>query len=135
MKSWGSLSRHGTARDGRDPARSARRMMPRLHSHRVAGRMSEFAAGEPVGPTERPAQPTDLPMRALEPAVQSPQLPVRPSHLRRLFTNFGYLVAKQGATAVLGLAYWAVATHLFSARDIGLAAAASSAAFFLAAIG
>jgi O-antigen/teichoic acid export membrane protein len=58
-----------------------------------------------------------------------------PSELRRLFTTFGYLVAKQGATAVLGLAYWAVATHLFSARDVGLAAAASSTAFFLAAVG
>ena len=57
------------------------------------------------------------------------------SELRRLFTTFGYLVAKQGATAVLGLAYWAVATHLFSARDVGLAAAASSTAFFLGAIG
>jgi O-antigen/teichoic acid export membrane protein len=59
----------------------------------------------------------------------------RLSELRRLFTTFGYLVAKQGATAVLGLAYWAVATHLFSARDVGLAAAASSTAFFLGAIG
>ncbi len=59
----------------------------------------------------------------------------QPTHLRRLFTNFAYLVAKLGATAVLGLAYWAVATHLFSARDIGLSAAAASAAFFLAAIG
>jgi O-antigen/teichoic acid export membrane protein len=58
-----------------------------------------------------------------------------PAELRRLFTTFGYLVAKQGATAVLGLAYWAVTTHLFSARDVGLAAAASSAALFLAAIG
>jgi O-antigen/teichoic acid export membrane protein len=62
-------------------------------------------------------------------------LPERQSELRRLFTTFGYLVAKQGATAVLGLAYWAVATHLFSARDVGLAAAASSTAFFLGAIG
>ena len=44
-------------------------------------------------------------------------------------------MAKQGATAVLGLAYWAVATHLFSTRDVGLAAAASSTAFFLGAIG
>jgi O-antigen/teichoic acid export membrane protein len=59
----------------------------------------------------------------------------QPTELRRLFTTFGYLVAKQGATAVLGLAYWAVATHLFSARDVGLAAAASSTAFFLVAIG
>jgi len=58
-----------------------------------------------------------------------------PGELRRLFTTFGYLVAKQGSTAVLGLAYWAVATHLFAARDVGLAAAASSTAFFLAAIG
>ena len=58
-----------------------------------------------------------------------------PSELQRLLTTFGYLVAKQGATAILGLAYWAVATHLFSARDVGLAAAASSTAFFLGAIG
>jgi O-antigen/teichoic acid export membrane protein len=58
-----------------------------------------------------------------------------PSELRRLLTTFGYLTAKQGATAILGLAYWAVATHLFSARDVGLAAAASSTAFFLGGIG
>src|SRR5262252_4618545 len=83
--------------------------------------MSEFAAGEPTGPTEL--------------ALQSSEPSVRGSELRRLFTTFGYMVAKQGATAVLGLAYWAVATHLFSARDIGLAAAASSTAFFLGAIG
>ena len=57
------------------------------------------------------------------------------SELQRLFTTFGYLVAKQGATAVLGLAYWAVATRLFSARDVGLAAAAASTALFLATIG
>ena len=57
------------------------------------------------------------------------------SELQRLFTTFGYLVAKLGTTAVLGLAYWAVATRLFSARDVGLAAAASSTAFFLGAIG
>jgi len=90
--------------------------------------MSEFAAGEPVEPTEQPVRPTGLPVQAAERAA-------RPSELRRLFTTFGYLVAKQGATAVLGLAYWAVATHLFSARDVGLAAAASSTAFFLGAIG
>src|SRR5260370_38405635 len=60
---------------------------------------------------------------------------MQPPGLRRLFTTFGYLVAKQGATAVLGLAYWAVTTHLFSARDVGLAAAASSTALFLGAIG
>ncbi len=83
--------------------------------------MSDFAMEEPVQPSELPVQPSEL--------------PVQPSELRRLFTTFGYLVAKQGATAVLGLAYWAVATHLFSARDVGLAAAASSAAFFLGAIG
>jgi O-antigen/teichoic acid export membrane protein len=59
----------------------------------------------------------------------------RAEELLRLLTTFGYLVAKQGATAVLGLAYWAVTTHLFSAQDVGLAAAASSAAFFLAAVG
>ena len=67
--------------------------------------------------------------------AQVSRLRARPFELRRLFTNFGYLVARLGTTAVLGLAYWAVATHLFSARDVGLAAAASSAAFFLAAIG
>jgi len=74
-------------------------------------------------------------VQASEPVVQSPELPVQLSELRRLFTTFGYLVAKQGATAVLGLVYWAVATHLFSARDVGLAAAASSTAFFLGAVG
>jgi len=63
------------------------------------------------------------------------QGPAQPPGLRRLFTTFSYLVAKQGATAVLGFAYWVVATHLFSARDVGLAAAASSTAFFLGAIG
>ena len=72
--------------------------------------------------------------RADEP-IKPKEQPTRPAELRRLLTTFGYLVAKQGATAVLGLGYWAVATHLFSAADVGLAAAASSAAFFLAAIG
>jgi O-antigen/teichoic acid export membrane protein len=92
------------------------------------GCMGEFAAGEPGGPTEQPVRPAEL-------AVKSSKFAVWPSELRRLLTTFGYLVARQGATAVLGLAYWAVATHLFSAQDVGLAAAASSAAFFLAAIG
>jgi O-antigen/teichoic acid export membrane protein len=54
---------------------------------------------------------------------------------RRLFTTFAYLVAKQGATSVLGLGYWILATRLFPARDVGLAAAASSTASFLGAIG
>jgi O-antigen/teichoic acid export membrane protein len=93
--------------------------------------MSEFAAGEPVQPTELPVRPTELPVQASEVPVQAS----RSSELRRLLTTFGYLVAKQGATAVLGLAYLAVATHLFSARDVGLAAAASSTAFFLGAVG
>lgn len=53
----------------------------------------------------------------------------------RLFGNFAYMVAQQGANAVLGLAYWVVATRSFSARDVGLAAAAASTAAFLAAIG
>ena len=82
-------------------------------------------------------QPAALPVQAsapAAPAVQSSELQ-RHSQLRRLFTTFGYLAAKQEVTAVLGLAYWAVATHLFSARDVGLAAAASSTALFLAAIG
>src|ERR1700731_1741161 len=55
--------------------------------------------------------------------------------LRRLFTTFAFLVAKQGAVAVIGLAYWAVVTHLFAARDVGLAAAAASTALLLAAFG
>ena len=118
--------------------------------------MSEFTAGEPVRPTEQPVQPTEQPVRPIEQPVRPTEQPVRPTEqpvrpskllvqpskllgqpleLRRLFTTFGFLVAKQGATAVLGLGYWAVATHLFSARDVGLAAAASSTAFFLAAIG
>ena len=110
--------------------------------------MSEFAAEEPARPAKqpeqaaRPARPADLPVQALVPAIQSSELPVPPlelpaqaSHRRRLFTNFGYLVAKNGATAVLGFVYWAIATHLFSARDVGLAAAASSTALFLGAIG
>ena len=71
----------------------------------------------------------------MEQPVRTPELQVRISELRRLFTTFGYLVAKQGATAVLGLAYWVGATHLFSVGDVGLAAAASSTAFFLGAIG
>ena len=59
----------------------------------------------------------------------------RSGELRRLFTTFAYLVAKQGAVAVIGLAYWAVVTHLFDARDVGLAAAAASTALLLAAFG
>jgi O-antigen/teichoic acid export membrane protein len=97
--------------------------------------MSESAAREPVGPTEQPVRSTGLPVQPTDLPVQASELPVQPSEPRRLFTTFGYLVAKQGATAVLGLAYWVAATRLFSARDVGLAAAASSAAFFLGAIG
>ena len=57
------------------------------------------------------------------------------AELRRLFTTFGYLVANQGAVAVIGLAYWVVATHLFGPREVGLAAAAASTALLLAAVG
>jgi O-antigen/teichoic acid export membrane protein len=96
--------------------------------------MSEFAAGEPARPTEQPV-PSDLRVPPPDVPVQPPDLPVQPSDRRRLFTTFGYMVGTQGATAVLGLGYWAAATHLFSARDVGLAAAASSTAAFLAAIG
>src|SRR5215467_12612129 len=102
--------------------------------------MSEFAAEEPVGPTEQPVLPelavqaSELPVQASK-LLQVPKLLRQPSELRRLLITFGYLAGKQGATAVLGLAYWAVATRLFSARDVGLAAAASSTALFLAAIG
>ena len=77
MKSWGSLSRHGTAGGGRGPARPTRRM-PRLHSLRAPGRMSEFAAGEPVRSAEQPEQPaeqraqaSELPVPPTEPPTQS----------------------------------------------------------------
>jgi O-antigen/teichoic acid export membrane protein len=106
----------GAAERRRGAARPHRRV-PRLRSHRLPGPRSEPAAGEPGQP------------------VQTSERAAHSSELRRLFTTFGYLVAKQGATAVLGLAYWATVTHLFSARDVGLAAAAASTAFFLGAIG
>ena len=61
--------------------------------------------------------------------------PKQATEIRRLFTTFGFLVARQGATAAIGLAYWAVVTHLFAAQDVGLAAAAASTALLLAAIG
>jgi O-antigen/teichoic acid export membrane protein len=57
------------------------------------------------------------------------------AEMRRLFSTLGFLVAKTGATALIGLAYWAVATHLFSARDVGLAAAAASTGVLLATVG
>src|ERR1700722_10408671 len=59
--------------------------------------------------------------------------PLHMAELRRLLTTFGYLVANQGAVSVLGLAYWAVVTHLFNSRDVGLSAAAASTAVLLAA--
>jgi len=96
--------------------------------------MTGFTAGEPAEPTEQPANPAELPAQGSKLVLVS-KLLAQPLELRRLLTTFGYLVAKQGATAVLGLAYWAVATHLFSARDVGLAAAANSTAYFLGAIG
>ena len=82
----------------------------------------------PLEPAERPAQLSEGP-------VQPSERPTRLSELRRLFTTFGYLVAKQGITAILGLAFLVAATHFCSPRDVGLAAAASSTAFFLGAIG
>ena len=57
------------------------------------------------------------------------------AEIRRLFTTLGFLVAKAGATAVIGLAYWAVVTHLFSTRDVGLAAASASTGVLLAMLG
>jgi O-antigen/teichoic acid export membrane protein len=54
---------------------------------------------------------------------------------RQLFSTFGYLIATPGATAVLGLGYWAITTRAFSARDVGIAAAAVSTAAFLGLIG
>jgi O-antigen/teichoic acid export membrane protein len=130
----------GRLRAGGGIARPNR--LPGLSSLEAPGRMSEFAAEEPGRPTKQPVraseppiQPTELPVRASERPPLASDLLARASELRRLFTTFGYLAGKQGATAVLGLAYWAVATRLFSARDVGLAAAASSTAFFLGAIG
>ena len=144
MKSWGPLSRHETAEGGRGPARPARRM-PGLSSHRAPGCTSEFAAGESARPAEQPVLPAqrpllaselpEQPVQSAEQSAHSSDLRARAAELRRLFTTFGYLVAKQGATAVLGLVYLVVATHLFSARDVGLAAAASSTAFFLGSVG
>lgn len=134
MKSWGPLSRQETAEGGRGPVRPDLRMS-RFSSPQPRGCMSKFAAAEPVGRTEQPAQPTELPVQPTDLPSQPSDLSARASELRRLFTTFAYLVAKQGATAVLGFAYLAVATHLFSARDVGLAVAASSTAFFLGAIG
>lgn len=52
-----------------------------------------------------------------------------------LFSTFGYLVATPTATAVLGLGYWAIATHTFRASEVGVAAAAVSTAAFLGLIG
>lgn len=57
------------------------------------------------------------------------------AELRRLLGTFGYLVANQGAVSVIGLAYWAVVTHLFGPREVGLSAAAASTAMLLAAFG
>ncbi|HXY28301.1 MAG TPA: hypothetical protein VEH82_08465, partial [Acidimicrobiales bacterium] len=57
------------------------------------------------------------------------------AEVRRLFTTFGFLTAKAGAMALIGLAYWAVTTHLFSPRDVGLAAAAASTGVLLATFG
>jgi len=57
------------------------------------------------------------------------------AEIRRLVTTFGYLVANQGAVSVIGLAYWAVVTHLFSSTEVGLSAAAASTAVLLAAFG
>jgi O-antigen/teichoic acid export membrane protein len=54
---------------------------------------------------------------------------------RQLFSTFGYLVATPAATAFLGLGYWAITTHLFKTREVGIAAAAVSSASFLGLIG
>lgn len=54
---------------------------------------------------------------------------------RSLFSTFAYLVGKQGVTALLGIAYWTIAARLLPARDVGLAAAASSTATLVATLG
>ncbi len=57
------------------------------------------------------------------------------TELRRLVTTFGFLVAKQGAVAFIGLGYWVITTHLFPAKEVGIAAAAASTGLLLVAIG
>jgi O-antigen/teichoic acid export membrane protein len=51
-----------------------------------------------------------------------------------LFRNAYALIVNTGITALLGFAYWVVAARLFSAADVGLAAAAISAMTLLAGI-
>ncbi len=58
-----------------------------------------------------------------------------PVEVRRLFTTFGFLVARQGMTAIIGLGFWVVTTHLFDTEAVGLSAAAASTAMLLAAFG
>jgi O-antigen/teichoic acid export membrane protein len=129
VKERDSLRRPGPARAGRSPARPAGRLpWLRLHFRRVPGRISEFATGEAIRPAEQPARPPGPPAPPQDRAALL-------AELRRLFTTFGYMAAKQGTTAVVGLAYWAVTTHLFPPEDVGLASAASSTAFFLGALG
>ena len=98
------------------------------------------AAGEPADELHTTgaakAGATSDPTGTTEPTDETESTETRETTERkRLFSTFGFLVSKQGATAVIGLVYWSVATHLFRARDVGLAASASSTAFFLAAIG
>jgi O-antigen/teichoic acid export membrane protein len=78
--------------------------------------------------------------RALPPARQ-PRLPIgtagaRPvpasgwlaEHLHdRLYRTGYYLIVGTGITSLLGVAFWALAAHTYSARDVGLDAAAISA--------
>ena len=54
---------------------------------------------------------------------------------RRLFTTFGFMAARQGATASIGLGYWIVTTHLFAPEAVGLSAAAASTAMLLVTLG
>lgn len=54
---------------------------------------------------------------------------------RRLFRTLAYLVSTQGATSLLGFAYWPIATHFFSVTAVGIAATATSTGSLLVAIG
>lgn len=54
---------------------------------------------------------------------------------RGLLTTFGHMVGRQGATAIVGLGYWVLITHLFTTRAVGIAAAATSTTAFLGAVG
>jgi len=52
-----------------------------------------------------------------------------------LFGRFGYLVATQAVTVLIGIGYWAISARSIPAAQVGVAAAAVSAATLIAALG